>query len=81
MRHGGSVGIAILSNRGADFIAMVEDGNEANARLVAAAPELLEACKALLASAVEGECSYDSQGDEWPEIQQARAVIAKAQAQ
>ena len=43
-----------------------------------AVPDLLAACKAMLQSAVDGECSYDAQGNEWPEIVQARAATAKA---
>jgi len=49
-----------------------------NARLIAAAPELLAALETLLAMTVEGECNYDAQGQEWPEVVQARAAIARA---
>lgn len=42
-----------------------DDENEANARLIAAAPDLLEACKAALS-------------DDQPYIEKCRAAIAKA---
>lgn len=55
---------------------------QANARLIAAAPDLLEALTKLLGIAIQ----LDNAGDGWTEItadtqdvQQARAVIAKAQ--
>jgi len=50
---------------------------EANARLIAAAPELLEALEAMLAGAMKGE--FDMYADGNPECEiMARAAIAKA---
>ena len=48
---------------------------EANARLIEAAPDLLEALKEL-SSAVR---TFAHRGDEWPEHTQAIAAIAKAE--
>ncbi len=45
----------------------------ANARLIAAAPDLLEACKALIEASKLSEYVWDSDA-----AQQARAAIAKA---
>ena len=52
---------------------MQEFGNEANARLIAAAPELLEALEKALN---ESGCDGDQCGTEWHEL--ARAAITKA---
>ena len=65
---------SILSTSGQARIAEVF-GNEDNAGLIAAAPELLEALR-LLASAVE---QFAPNGTEWPELTTARAAIAKAE--
>lgn len=48
-------------------------GNEDDARLIAAAPDLLEACKALLAAGESGEIV-----DWYHAREQARAAIASA---
>lgn len=47
--------------------------NRANARLIAAAPELLEACKKAMSSRIDGSCVYATAW--WAEMKQA---IAKA---
>jgi hypothetical protein len=52
---------------------------EANARLWASAPNLLAALETLLQMVVEGECNYDDQGNEWPEVIQARAALDAAE--
>lgn len=51
----------------------------ANARLIAAAPELLEACRAVLANAEDAESTCDDDGKEYSDIAKLRAVIAKAE--
>lgn len=48
--------------------------NEANARLIAAAPDLLEALEYMIEEATSGQFSNPSE----EEIQKARAAIAKA---
>jgi hypothetical protein len=74
-----------IVKRGADVIAAVwcgddEDGEEAaNARLIAAAPELLEALEGLYALAFVSLAVANHGGPETTRIMQtARAVIAKA---
>ena len=54
---------------------------DANARLIAAAPELLESLKATLAHAEEMTCELEDTDvlTEFPYIQRARALIAKAE--
>ncbi|MDZ5813883.1 hypothetical protein U4I65_02380 [Stenotrophomonas maltophilia] len=49
----------------------VQDKNDANARLIAAAPELLEALK-------DAVCALDCCGKDYPAAEKARAAIAKA---
>jgi hypothetical protein len=57
----------------------IQDGEAmANARLMAAAPELLEALKSLLATAEFVTGGGDSYGFSKPLLEQSRAVIAKA---
>lgn len=51
-------------------------GAEANARLIAAAPELLEALKAIVAS--DMAMREEDEGNVSPELNAARAAIAKA---
>lgn len=55
-----------------DFI---EDPNEADARLIAAAPDLLESMMALIADI---ELSPRFGGENWKSMHGARAAIAKA---
>ena len=50
--------------------------DEANARLIAAAPCLLEALRAMVGLATAFGAAQ--KGDEWVEVLQARAAIAKA---
>lgn len=50
---------------------------EANARLIAAAPDLLEACK-LIVSALDAVRPASAVRNEWLQINVARAAIAKA---
>lgn len=52
------------------------DEAEANARLIAAAPDLLEALKELVAYATDG---LGSLSDDWNVVKDARAAIAKAE--
>jgi len=56
----------------------VEPENRANAMLIAAAPDLLEACRALLA-AHSGICEGDGDMGEDEDCARARAAIAKAE--
>lgn len=54
--------------------------NQADARLIAAAPELLEACKALLMHS--GCPTGHAKADRWAKAcAEARAIIAKAEGQ
>lgn len=52
------------------------DTNEANARLIAAAPELLQALKCLLRDTQHAD---HTDCDEWCPVMMARAAIAKAE--
>jgi hypothetical protein len=54
--------------------------SEANARLIAAAPELLEALIDLHDAAMGGECKKDAEGYECRALIDARAAITKATA-
>ena len=54
----------------------VNGDGEANARLIAAAPDLLVALKALVGEADLGEVDLDD--DDRAKLEQARAAIAKA---
>tara|TARA_R110000824_G_C15209888_1_gene676481 strand:+ start:1056 stop:1364 length:309 start_codon:yes stop_codon:yes gene_type:complete len=63
----------------ADYVTQEE--NEANCRLIAAAPELLAALERTLSNAIGHAC--DARGDDcnfedWPWVQQAREAIASA---
>jgi len=51
----------------------------ANARLDAAAPELLEACKAALGELTEGPCEIDDCTHDKCATAKLRAAIAKAE--
>lgn len=44
-KRGGMGGYLILGADGLPFMSQLPEGQEANARLIAAAPDLLEACK------------------------------------
>lgn len=58
----------------------IEPGNEmdlANARLIAAAPELLTALMSMVSGATANEMFISSNGEN-PRLKQARAAIAKA---
>lgn len=59
-----------------------DDENEANARIIAAAPDLLEAIKGLLESVTDainaGDWKVDGACDPDIDIQRANAAIAKA---
>ncbi len=66
---------AVYAEENGKDIAIVYDG-EANARLIAAAPELLEACKALVGSDHDGK-SFTSRAALATRL--ARAAIAKAE--
>lgn len=65
-------GLAVAAWTGFDDSRRTKKTHEANARLIAAAPELLEVCEAVL-SALNSHQAYDK--DMRPEL---RAVIAKA---
>lgn len=60
----------------AAFMSDVPDRAEANARLIAAAPELLEACKRLMGRAFVGSHTPREQDPLW---KLAHAAIAKAE--
>jgi len=51
----------------------------ANARLISAAPELLAACKAVLAERDRFMSQFDPQPRDTPQIAACRAAIAKAE--
>jgi hypothetical protein len=57
----------------------IDDAAEANARLIAAAPELLEALKRMSAVALDLIERSGGAETEEPEFQRARAAIAKAE--
>ena len=73
----------VLDGAGGDPVAMVQansaEEEEANARLIAAAPDLLEALEGLLvfAEAAETKALVGDEGCLWP-VECARAAIAKA---
>ena len=77
--NGEEVGCAVMP-MGYDLSTSNLDENEANARLIAAAPELLAACQSLMRA--EGMQRGDRDGCTMGEISQAidaaRAAIAKA---
>jgi hypothetical protein len=78
-RPDGFTGYSVFS--GNQFVAYVGDSDrvtpvEANARLIAAAPELLEACQKLLPAYGEAHALYDLGDCEGSIL--ARAAIAKA---
>ena len=52
--------------------------SEANARLIAAAPELLDACRELVAWAETCSTAADRKHGAWPMFDRARAALAKA---
>jgi len=56
-----------------DVCALSNDNREANARLIAAAPDLLEAIQVLVT-----DCSQIWSEAEFPALKQARAAIARA---
>jgi len=58
------------------LIASTPDRNAENARLIAAAPELLEALECLLSL---GASEHFGKWDDWEEVKAAKAAIAKAQ--
>ena len=64
--------IAFIGGSDSIFTVTPNTPHAANAHLIAAAPELLEACKAM----VNGRVVL---GDDWPEVVNARAAIAKAE--
>lgn len=55
-----------------------EERQEANARLISAAPDLLEALQGLLPAAIDGHEQYGGDGEEYEDVRKARAAIAKA---
>jgi hypothetical protein len=79
---------ARVTGKGGHFVATVWSGKAretgvvlANARLIAAAPEVTEAADALLGKleVMNGCNPYDMEGDEaWPEFEALRAALAKA---
>ncbi len=66
-------GVAICRVRGAQ-----QHQIDANARLIAAAPELLEACRALMTAHRADIETYDEGSDAFKAWDQAEAAIAKA---
>lgn len=59
-----------------------EDEAIANARLISVAPDLLEACKALLDGGPDCGCGAEGHVCGWPKVkQQAEAAIARAEGQ
>lgn len=62
----------------AETIGGLDYEEEANARLIAAAPDLLEALIRLLPMAEDGAFQYGGKPDEDEDIIYARAAIAKA---
>lgn len=52
--------------------------HEANATLIAAAPDLLAALEALLANLDDADATKDENGNDFADILQCRAAIAKA---
>ena len=62
------------------FVGTVDE-QYANARLISAAPDLLEACKAARAYLVDGlGLAYDEDGNDTPEVLQLSRAIEKAEA-
>ena len=59
---------------GATSVALTTEPNEANARLIAAAPELLAAARLAVAWSEQVPAPYR----DWPHVAAARAAIAKA---
>lgn len=51
-----------------------------NAKLIAAAPDLLEACNSLLEMLEEWDSGFTKPGEEFAAVTEARAAIAKATA-
>jgi hypothetical protein len=61
----------------AEIIGVPRDVAEANARLIAAAPDLLAACKALL---THGRSAFEDDEGLWPSAcESAKAAISKAE--
>lgn len=50
------------------------ENNKADARLISAAPELLEALQSIIAEAIE----HWPDAENWPAIEDAKTIIAKA---
>jgi len=73
-----SYGFAPLATVRGDKRSTLKD-SEANARLIAAAPDLLEALK-MAVSALERSDYIQMDGDSFDVVDEARAVIAKAEA-
>jgi hypothetical protein len=73
--------IAIQSVRldGVSLIGQIESNKMADARLIAAAPEMLEALKRILPSAIAYEMDNSDHFDEDGRIAFAEATIAKAE--
>lgn len=63
--------IVCTTSRDNFFKPETQEQNDANARLIAAAPELLEALK-------DAVCALDCCGKDYPAAEKARAAIAKA---
>ena len=77
--HPNSSDMSVIRTIGRLFSYARPEVNKANARLIAAAPELLEACKELLAGIGMAAIDDEPLRPNDPEVRAARAAIAKCE--